>query len=419
MGLPMTKSSVKVKYLSTTHPNFRDGLLKGNIQNLGENESIFHMNSHQYYENRPVSSQNKDMIAYCEEELVEDYWKNMCLAEFWSQYEIVYGNKSQNKSKKRTSLIPLINNKGYIRRRSNMAVLRYYLSYDNDEDLARGLLILFFPFRNEYEEIHLNDVKQLLKENLQSIEEKRVLFEKYKLMSDLISKINTDIEKNEDIDNEDDVDEDIEAKEIETTNVEDIEDFTQWAKGQASKDLSKFKNITSICDINELRDKISSLNNQQRRLFDDFTERSASLDINEKPVYLFLSGNAGTGKSHLLKVLIEAVKFIKIKPGVDLQKPPVVVMAPTANAAYIIGGKTIDSVLGFLPMDGNKYNEANPSKMAFMKHQFEDLSLLVCDEISMDGSKKLLKINYRLQDILGGTKQHEYMGGVSFVASGI
>ena len=168
-----------------------------------------------------------------------------------------------------------------------------------------------------------------------------------------------------------------------------------------------------------MRDKISSLNNQQRRLFDDFTERSASLDINEKPVYLFLSGNAGTGKSHLLKVLIEAVKFIKIKPGVDLQKPPVVVMAPTANAAYIIGGKTIDSVLGFLPKDGNKYNEANPSKMAFMKHQFEDLSLLVCDEISMVGSKKLLKINYRLQDILGGTKQHEYMGGVSFVASGI
>ena len=103
------------------------------------------------------------------------------------------------------------------------------------------------------------------------------------------------MKKNEDIANEDDVDEDTEAKEIETTNVEDIEDFTQWAKGQASKDLSKFKNLTSICDINELRDKISSLNNQQRRLFDDFTERSASLDINEKPVYLFLSGNAGTG----------------------------------------------------------------------------------------------------------------------------
>ena len=34
LGLNMTKSSVKVKYLSTIHPNFRDGLLKGNLENL-------------------------------------------------------------------------------------------------------------------------------------------------------------------------------------------------------------------------------------------------------------------------------------------------------------------------------------------------------------------------------------------------
>ena len=38
LGLPMTKSSIKVKYLSTVHPHFRDGLLKGNIENLSKNE---------------------------------------------------------------------------------------------------------------------------------------------------------------------------------------------------------------------------------------------------------------------------------------------------------------------------------------------------------------------------------------------
>ena len=53
MGLPMTKSSTKVKYLSTVHPNFRDGLLKGNLHNLAENEDIFHKSAHQYYECRP------------------------------------------------------------------------------------------------------------------------------------------------------------------------------------------------------------------------------------------------------------------------------------------------------------------------------------------------------------------------------
>ena len=41
LSLPMTKSTVKVKFLSTVHPEFRDGLLKGKIKNLKEDESIF------------------------------------------------------------------------------------------------------------------------------------------------------------------------------------------------------------------------------------------------------------------------------------------------------------------------------------------------------------------------------------------
>ena len=145
----------------------------------------------------------------------------------------------------------------------------------------------------------------------------------------------------------------------------------------------------------------------------------ASQDVNEKPVYLFLAGNAGTGKSFLVKVIIEAVKFIKIKAGDDLRKPPVVVMAHTANAAFIVQGKTIDSALGFTPTESNRYTQATPGKMAMMRHDFEDVSVIFCDEISMVGSMKLLKINYRLQDLAPESKSQDYMGGVSFVASGI
>ena len=184
-------------------------------------------------------------------------------------------------------------------------------------------------------------------------------------------------------------------------------------------DLSKFKSLTSICDVNEFRLKISSLNSQQRKLFDDFAERCASTDVNEKPIYLFLAGNAGTGKSFLVQLLIEAVKVIKIKAGDDLKKPPVIVMAPTANAAFIVGGKTIDSVLNFLPTDSNRYTEASPGKMSMMRYQFEDVYAVFCDEISMVGATKLLKINFRLQDLAEASRNQEYMGGKSFVASGM
>ena len=143
-----------------------------------------------------------------------------------------------------------------------------------------------------------------------------------------------------------------------------------------------------------------------------------STDLDEKPIYLFIAGNAGTGKSYLVKLMIEVVKLINIKAGKELQKPPVLVMAPTANAAFIIGGKTIDSALGFFPTEKNRYTQADSNRMAMMKFQYEDVKAIFCDEISMVGSMKLAKINYRLQDFADGNKKHEFMGGVSFIASG-
>ena len=140
LGFPMTKSSVKVKYISTCHPNFRDGLLKGNIEQIEDNEPLFHNSVHSYYENRPYilyEDPNKD---YHEDELKPEYWIKLSLAEFWSRYEIVYsGSKSKDLDKDR-STIRLESGYGFIRRRKRLAVLSYFLNYD----FCRGLLILFY-----------------------------------------------------------------------------------------------------------------------------------------------------------------------------------------------------------------------------------------------------------------------------------
>ena len=53
-----------------------------------------------------------------------------------------------------------------------------------------------------------------------------------------------------------------------------------------------------------------------------------------------------------------------------------------------------------------------------MKFQYEDVKVVFCDEISMVGSMKLAKINFRFQDIADGPKKQDFMGGISFVASG-
>ena len=79
----------------------------------------------------------------------------------------------------------------------------------------------------------------------------------------------------------------------------------------------------------------------------------------------------------------------------------------------------VDSALGFFPAENNRYTEAQPGKMSMMKFEYDDVNVIFCDEISMVGSMKLAKINFRLQDIADGSKKNEFMGGISFVASGI
>ena len=95
-------------------------------------------------------------------------------------------------------------------------MLRYHLAYDNDEDLARGLLILFLPFRDEMADIHRQDVKQLLSEKKDMINAKREIFEKYKTMTDLINNIQKEEEKNKYSDGDEE-----EFQDEETTATED------------------------------------------------------------------------------------------------------------------------------------------------------------------------------------------------------
>ena len=235
LSLPMTKSSVIVKFLSTIHPHFRDGLIKSDLENLEDGESIFHKSPHNYYENRELEC--IDGIHYEEDELQPNYWKRLTISEFWSDYDIIYSPKSGNKKH-----IPLKNGIGYIKRRGERCILRYYLNYDNEEDLKRGLLILFTPFVNEMEDIHEKDINELYAEFESDIKEKRANFEKHKVMTDIIESIQKEATEKRD---ENDGSESDEFLDEETTSKSDLENFEGWARDQAKKitlEAQKFNN---------------------------------------------------------------------------------------------------------------------------------------------------------------------------------
>ena len=200
----------------------------------------------------------------------------------------------------------------------------------------------------------------------------------------------------------------------ETTLEEDIEDFEKKMKSDAQKVLNNFSSCMNLLEENDYLEIIDKLNEEQRGIFDDFVER-INLDREENSFYLYIGGNAGTGKSFLLKAMINAAKKRGKRSGAELDKPISFTVAPTGVAAYLVNGTTIESALGIQPSEKKAYIKNDPSKNSSFRFLYEDLQVIFIDEVSMLGSDMLAKINFRLQDIMGNT---EFMGGISIVCTG-
>ena len=83
-------------------------------------------------------------------------------------------------------------------------------------------MILFFPFQNEMKDIHEQDIDKLYKDNEEELNERRALFEKHKVMTDIIDSIEKQTGDNhEDVG---DVEEDGYIEE-ESTTTEELESF--------------------------------------------------------------------------------------------------------------------------------------------------------------------------------------------------
>ena len=105
-----------------------------------------------------------------------------------------------------------------------------------------------------------------------------------------------------------------------------------------------------------------------------------------------------TGSIH--DVQLCTVKHMKKRSGKnELDKPSVLVMAPTANAAFLIDGKTIDSALG-IHMEKGKFTHTTVPKMSQMAFNYEEICLITCDGISMVGTNKFVEINRMLRKLI-------------------
>ena len=116
----------------------------------------------------------------------------------------------------------------------------------------------------------------------------------------------------------------------ETTTEEELRDFEKFIQTQAQNQVRKYNEGQINMTDDEYLEKINSLNSQQRRIFDDFVERiNDPCDVT--PFYLYIGGEAGTGKSFLLRLMIQAANRLSKNSGQALDKPRSLVVAPTGD----------------------------------------------------------------------------------------
>ena len=153
---------------------------------------------------------------------------------------------------------------------------------------------------------------------------------------------------------------------------------------------------------------IWSLNQKQREVFDivhDWAKRSVK-NLSSKstcviePLHIFVTGNAGCGKSFLTKVLYQSLTKTFSCRNPELDKPKVLLLAPTEVASVNIDRSTIHTGLG-IPIGnfGNKLPRLSDKMKSNLRNKLPQVKVLILDEISMVSNDLLLHVHLRLVEI--------------------
>lgn len=121
-----------------------------------------------------------------------------------------------------------------------------------------------------------------------------------------------------------------------------------------------------------------------------------------QPIHIFLTGNGGCGKSHLVQTINNALNKLLSYNTNNLEKEKLLLLAPTGIAAINIGGSTIHFALKMPLHDfGKTVSRLSDSSRSTLTQLLSDISLIIIDEISMVSNVLLSYIHQRLVESFG------------------
>jgi hypothetical protein len=149
-----------------------------------------------------------------------------------------------------------------------------------------------------------------------------------------------------------------------------------------------------------------TLNEEQERAFRIVANHATQHDYEQLKMYI--GGMAGTGKSQVIKSLIQFFTLQK-------EQHRFVILGPTGTAAALNNGSTYHSFLG-IHVGGSQNQKSENMAIAQLKERLQGVDYIFLDEVSMLACHELYKISSQLAKALN--EYERPFGGINFIFAG-
>ena len=450
-SMPLKHSSRFVKFVQTDVDGHRISLPLRELQeNAGNSEEVWKSTDIEKYIARPSTPK----------------YKNMCMAKFFSTHYQVPAtsthesgsdeqkrqskNEDQDntgkKGKQNTSIIKLKNCSAKMKERTQgkPAIIRYpRVSIKRDKERYHmNMLRLYLPHTtteikpesfDTYESYHLTGtvnvngktvpVREIVQENMKEFEPDDDAIdnalEALQEIPDFEDAWNAHNPQNEQHNPDDELNRVTFHDSDDNTSDVEIPEFQKETRGQGTKPRCTIETCHPQITEEQAKSMMQQLNDKQRQIFNYVSKwcNEKVRDHTVRPFHVFVTGGAGTGKSHVIKCINYYANKTFAPMIEDSDQVTVLLLAHTGTAAFNIYGETICSALKVPAKTPQNYVPLSEESLNTLRIKYCHLQLVIIDEISMVSIRQLDYVHGRLQQIKG-TSSTSYFGNVSVLAVG-
>lgn len=315
---------------------------------------------------------------------------------------------------------PLKDGSGTMKERRRVKVIRYcrFCFFKDPQNYFREMCLLFMPWRNESEDIGDKNWEELYKANEEVI---KTNFRKFNASDIDFDQIAREIEEDrasEEEENHEGEQVDNQPLFVNAYNFDEnvIQPDAAAEMGYAAAGcgaITKYQ-IPGIYSNEKYLELMDSSNVEQR----DFVMHLNSMVFHkEVPFFCFLTGGAGTGKSHTIKAAFQSlIRQYRANPSEETS-PEILIVSFTGIAAHNVDGMTAHSAFHLLAGKNTNYVKLTPDLKNTLRSHLLNLKLLIIDEISMLSSNHLHQISMRLGEIFEKPSNVQF-GGISVIVVG-